>query len=943
MPPSARFARVVVLVPIDRRPPKPDKHRKLETLVDFSPERQIYTYGIPRDLRGLIAPGQVVQAPFGRGTQLGVVMELAEEAPREITVKPLGEPMTEGPALTPEQLQLALWMSRHYLAPLSECVRLILPPGFTAKTDLWVEYAPGAPIFPEELTPAQQALLLRLKKEPMSLKALREMDRRLVSQKVLGALRKEGLVQLVDRGERKRPRPKLETILTLRVPAAEAVARLTQVGRASKAAEILVWMQDQGVSAATLSGLRKALHPTKKQLEALAGRGVITLTEEAARLAIPPGKLPEAIMQVRGTLKYRPGLQALAQAPEGAMLLSDWRKAAGLGLPEARKLADWGLIELRQVDVWRDPLAGRVFHSPRPALLTEDQKRAWTKIEAALDAMIAGETHLKPDLSRPEQLVGQQPEQGPQASAQGASHFVPPPVFLLHGVTGSGKTELYLQALEKAVAAGRQGIVLVPEISLTPQTIRRFAGRFPGRVAVVHSKLTAGERYDAWRRAKEGEVDVVVGSRSALFAPFPDIGVIVVDEEHDTAYKQVRTPRYHARDAAVQLARLHGAVTLLGSATPSLESQFRARRGVYTLLTLPRRVMGHREGGEIKMLALPPVEIVDMRTELRYGNRSMFSHLLHDALNGTLARGEQAIIFLNRRGSSTFVMCRDCGYVLKCPRCHIPLTHHRGNMLICHHCNYRQPMPTVCPKCGSRRFKTFGAGTERVMDALRAEFPQARPLRWDRDVTGGKTSHEVILQDFIDHKADVLVGTQMIAKGLDLPLVTLVGVLSADTGLFLPDFRAAERSFQILTQVAGRAGRSELGGKVIFQTYHPQNYAIVAASRHDYEAFYHTEMRYRQEQGYPPYRRLTRLLYLDSSRERCEAETRRVAAALQRRADDLNMEGFGLIGPAPAFFSRERGKYRWHILFRAEDPGKVLAGVPLSPHWRIDVDPVDTL
>ncbi len=938
---SARFARVVILAPINRRPPRPDKPGKLETLVDFDPERQIYTYGIPRELRGLIAPGQVVRAPFGRGIQLGVVMSLSETAPADIKIKPLGDPMTDGPALTPQQLDLALWMSRYYLAPLSECVRLILPPGFTAKTDLWVAYAPGAPIYPDDLTPAQQALLLRLKKEAMPLKALRELDRRLVSEKVLGELRQQGLVRLVDKGALKRPKPKLETILTLRVPPEQAVARLTQVGRASKAAAILVWMQDQEAGAATLSELKKALHPTKKQLESLADKGWIALTDETVRLALSPEELPEAIMQLRGTLKYRPGVQALTAAPNGAMWLPDWRKAAGLGLPEARKLAEWGLIELTEIDVWRDPLAGRVFHSPRPALLTEDQKRAWAQIEAALDAIL-GETHLESDLSHSEQTAAQQPESGSQSSAAGASHL-PPPVFLLHGVTGSGKTELYLQALEKAVAAGRQGIVLVPEISLTPQTVRRFAGRFPGRVAVVHSKLTAGERYDAWRRAREGEVDVVVGSRSALFAPFPHIGVIVVDEEHDAAYKQIRTPRYHARDAAVQLARLHGAVTLLGSATPSLESQFRARRGLYTLLSLPRRVMGHREDGVIKMLELPPVSIVDMREELRAGNRSMFSRALHDALNETLARKEQAIIFLNRRGSATFVMCRDCGHVVKCPRCKIPLTHHRGDVLICHHCNYRQPMPRVCPKCGSRRFKTFGAGTERVMDALRAEFPQARPLRWDRDVTGGKTSHEVILQDFIDHKADVLVGTQMIAKGLDLPLVTLVGALSADTGLFLPDFRAAERSFQILMQVAGRAGRSELGGQVIFQTYHPKHYAIVAASRHDYEAFYHTEMRFRQEQAYPPYRRITRLLYLDTSRERCEQETARVAMALKRRAEALGRDDFSLIGPAPAFFSRERGKFRWHIIFRAEEPGVLLAGVQLSPHWRIDVDPVDTL
>jgi len=915
---QARFAQVVVLAPIDRRPPKIDKPGQLETLVDFDPRRQVFTYGIPRDLRGLIEPGMVVEVPFGRSKQLGLVLSLSESAPPGITVKPLGEPISEGPALTPEQMDLALWMSQHYLAPLSECVRLILPPGYTAKSDLWVEYVPGAPIFPDELTPAQQVLLLRLKKTPMRLKDLRQTDRRLVSEGVLGELRKQGLVRLVDRGKLKRPKPKLETLLTLLIPPESIDDALMRVGRASKQADALRWLAEQG-GEASLAELRKAVGVTKAQVNALVEKGLVRVEEARVALTSPPERIPEQVMTLRATHKYRAGLQTLAQAPDRAMLLSDWRQATGLTLADARRLAEWGFIELRQIDVWRDPLAGRVFHSPRPALLTEDQQRAWAAIEAALEEQVAG------DRSQ----VG-----------NGTSDS---PVFLLHGVTGSGKTEIYLRALEKTVAAGRQGIVLVPEISLTPQTIRRFAGRFPGRVAVVHSKLTPGERFDAWRRAKSGEVDVVVGSRSALFAPLPDIGLIVVDEEHDPAYKQARTPRYHARDAAVQLARLHRAVTILGSATPSLESQFKARRGLYTLLKLPRRVMGHREGGAIRMAELPPVEIVDMRAELRAGNRSMFSRSLRRALEATLARGEQAIIFLNRRGSATFVMCRDCGHVVKCPRCNVPLTHHQGDVLICHHCNYRQPLPKTCPKCGSHRFKTFGTGTERVVDALRAEFPQARPLRWDRDVTGGKTSHEAILQDFIDHKADVLVGTQMIAKGLDLPLVTLVGVLSADIGLFLPDFRAAERTFQVLMQVAGRAGRSERGGRVIFQTYHPTHYAILAASQHDYDGFYRVEMRFRQEHGYPPYRRLTRLLYLDTNRERCQQETARVAAILKRRVQELGLENVSFIGPAPAFFSKERGKYRWHILIRADDPASLLATVPLTPNWRIDVDPVDTL
>ena len=303
-----------------------------------------------------------------------------------------------------------------------------------------------------------------------------------------------------------------------------------------------------------------------------------------------------------------------------------------------------------------------------------------------------------------------------------------------------------------------------------------------------------------------------LGRVSALFTPFPRPGLIVLDEEHDNAYKQMRTPRYHARDAAIELARLAGAVVLLGSATPSLESSFQARRGVYQLLELPHRVMGHldiRSPAEAlvtqpTLIDLPPVEIIDMREELRAGNRSMFSRSLASTLAQVLARSQQVILFLNRRGSASFVLCRDCGHVMHCPRCDLPLTYHGGNLLLCHHCNHREAMPAACPKCGSRRFKEFGAGTQRVIDALAAEFPQARPLRWDRDTTGGKTSHEDILQDFIDHKADVLVGTQMIAKGLDLPLVTLVGVLSADVGLFLPELRAAEQAFQVLMQVAGR-------------------------------------------------------------------------------------------------------------------------------------------
>lgn len=923
-----RYAQIAVLLPIDRR--SAVQVQGVETLVDFNPEGQTFTYGIPADRRGVIEPGHVVWVPFGRGQQQGVVMSLAATAPEGLQIKPLGDLVAAEPALSAAHITLALWLSRHYLAPLSECVRLLLPPGFGAKSQVFVEYVPGAPIHPDDLTPTQQALLLRLRRGAMPLAELRHTDRRLTDETVLGALREKGLVRLRDRGAAQGPKAKTERRVRLAIPADQIERSLLHLGRSFKQADALAWLADHAGDAPALSELTQTMDSTVAPIKALAERGLVTIDDERrVHLALPPDRALAAAITLRGADRYRPILEALAGAGDEPVWVGWLFAEAGTDAATLKILAEAGLVDFNEAEVWRDPLAGRRFQRDTPPSLTTDQQRAWLEIEAAL------------------------------AQARGATEAPDtPPVFLLHGVTGSGKTELYLRALREVVASGGQGIVLVPEISLTPQTLNRFAARFPGRVGVVHSRLSEGERYDTWRRARQGDFDVVVGSRSALFTPFPHLGLIVVDEEHDGAYKQERTPRYHARDAAIALARMTNAIVMLGSATPSLESMFQARRGAYTLLELPRRVRGHRgldkEAATASvgaydsistgddMLDMPPVTVVDMRAELRADNRSMFSRALSQALTKTLDRGEQAILFLNRRGAASFVLCRDCGHVMHCPRCAIPLTQH-GGWLLCHHCNHRELLPALCPKCGSRRFKEFGAGTERLLAALAAEFPAARPLQWDRDTTGGKTSHEDILQDFIEHKADVLVGTQMIAKGLDLPLVTLVGVLSADLGLFLPDFRAAERVFQVLTQVAGRAGRSALGGQVIFQSYQPTHYAILAASRHDYTAFFQHEMRYRQEHGYPPYRRLVRLLYLDANRERCQQETGRVANQIKAHAKSLGLEGFELIGPAPAFFSKERDQLRWHLLFRSEDPAPLLSGVTLTPNWRIDVDPIDTL
>jgi primosomal protein N' (replication factor Y) len=537
----------------------------------------------------------------------------------------------------------------------------------------------------------------------------------------------------------------------------------------------------------------------------------------------------------------------------------------------------------------------------------------------------------------------------------------------LHGVTGSGKTEIYLRAVAEVLAQGKRAIVLVPEISLTPQTVHRFGARFGQRVAVFHSALSEGQRYDVWRQIRAGLKDVVVGPRSALFVPLPRLGLLVLDEEHDASYKQeAPPPRYHAHDAAIELARLTEATVILGSATPGLASYVRARRGEWTLLEMPRRVMGHarriadlqarynlprtrflpvrKDTAEARYMELPPVHVVDLRAELRAGNRSIFSRALQGAIDEALGQGEQVILFLNRRGTATFVLCRDCGYVAHCPRCEMPLTYH-GPLarLVCHHCDHRQPQPERCPSCGGDRIRYFGLGTERVEREVHRHWPEARTLRWDRDTARNHAAHASILHLFSTGLAHVLVGTQMIAKGLDLPLVTVVGVISADTALNLPDFRAGERTFQLLAQVAGRAGRGLLGGRVILQTYYPDHYAVVAAADHDYAAFAARELAFRREHGYPPYRRLVKLVYEHASPSRAQAEAEALAEGLRDALTRRDLPATDLIGPAPAFFARLRGRYRWQLLLRHAEPADLFRVIEIPAGWRVDVDPVSVL
>lgn len=468
--------------------------------------------------------------------------------------------------------------------------------------------------------------------------------------------------------------------------------------------------------------------------------------------------------------------------------------------------------------------------------------------------------------------------------------------YLLYGVTGSGKTEVYLQMIEYVLSKGKDAIVLIPEIALTYQTVRRFSNRFGEQVTVIHSRLSKGERYDQFERAKNGQVKVVIGPRSALFVPLKDVGLIIMDEEHESSYKSDNPPKYHARETAIERARLSGASVVLGSATPSIESFYRAEQGMYTKLTL-----SHRAAEAL----LPKVEVVDMRQELKAGNFSMFSRSLAAAIEERLYRKEQSMLFINRRGYAGFVSCRNCGYVVKCSHCDVSLKLHGKTRLICHYCGHEEALPRVCPSCGSSYIRAFGTGTEKVEEELKKRFPSARVLRMDADTTRKKGGHDAILKAFANQEADILVGTQMIVKGHDFSNVTLVGALAADMSLFEQDFRAAEKTYDLLTQAAGRAGRAEKPGEMIIQTYQPEQYSIKAAAYKDYEAFYKEEIAYRRLLSYPPAAHmLVVFLAADTSVEVTDAADR--VASYLKEIDEKLM----VIGPSEASIYKVQDVYR---------------------------------
>ncbi|HEY8415616.1 MAG TPA: primosomal protein N' [Thermaerobacter sp.] len=673
------------------------------------------------------------------------------------------------------------------------------------------------------------------------------------------------------------------------------------------------------------------LTPALIELARWMERRYLCLFVQALRAMLPPGArgervrlAPQRWVRLRADAgEIRAELEKLrARAPRQAALLDLLLKAgelpqsrllrqAGASHGSLKALVDRGWVEIDE----REPapgLAGPLPPRDVPPPLTEEQAEACRRLGESLRG------------------------RGPR-------------VTLLHGVTGSGKTEVYLRAIAQVLAAGRGAICLVPEIALTPQTVARFRARFGDRVAVLHSAMSATERLGAWRRIRAGRHPVVVGARSAVFAPLPDLGLVIVDEEHETSYKQEETPRYHAREVALARAGIEGAAVILGSATPSVETYYRARSGEIGLLRLSRRVADR---------PLPAVEVVDMRREFEAGNRSIFSRRLHRLIEERLASRQQVLLFLNRRGYHTVLLCRECGFVLRCPHCDVSLTYHQlpsGRMQCrCHYCDHRQVPPTVCPGCGGRTIRPFGLGTQRVEEHARRLFPGARIQRMDADVTARRGTHEAIYRRFAAGQIDILIGTQMIAKGWDVPGVTLVGVVSADTALHMPDFRRHERTFALLEQVAGRAGRGPEPGVVVIQTYTPEHYCLEAVRNHDYEAFFAREIEERRELSFPPFSHLVRAVVAGTDRKAVERAATGLAAAWREEVAARGVPGGQVTPAAPAPIERLRGRWRWHVLARAGEREGLLAATRAAaarvrPSWpegvllQLDADPVSML
>lgn len=565
--------------------------------------------------------------------------------------------------------------------------------------------------------------------------------------------------------------------------------------------------------------------------------------------------------------KQKELLHALQKIEDQWMTKKEFQEQFDLSAQTVQTGVNKRWLKEEEKEVYRDPLKNHHFSQTENKQLNDAQTEAFNQVKEAIEN---NEHH----------------------------------VFLLKGVTGSGKTEVYLQLIGDVLKKGKTALMLVPEIALTPQMVRHFKERFGNDVAVMHSGLSAGEKYDEWRKIKRGEAHVVVGARSSIFSPVENLGIVIIDEEHETTYKQEDNPRYHARNVAIYRGKYNQCPVILGSATPSLESRARAQKNVYKLLELPDR---------INAKAMPEVQIVDMREEFQENNRGNFSRVLQEKIQDRLQKKEQSVLLLNRRGYSSFIMCRDCGYVLECPNCDISMTFHMDTKgMKCHYCGHEKPVPKTCPKCAGHQFRYYGTGTQKIEKELNELFPEARIIRMDVDTTRKKGAHEKLLDAFGKGKADILLGTQMIAKGLDFPNITLVGVINADTSLNLPDFRSSEKTFQLLTQVSGRAGRADLVGEVIVQTFNPEHYAIEYAKHHNYDGFYRQEMVLRHHGGYPPYYFTTQITVSDADEKKAQVKIYEINAMIRKQMG----EGTIVLGPSKSSIAKMNNRYYFQLLVK---------------------------
>jgi primosomal protein N' (replication factor Y) len=861
----------------------------LTSAASWDNERQLLTYLVPDDLEDALQVGLLVAAPYGERLIEGIVWAVrdmqADEWSDEVDLRPLRAILDPEPVLLPHQRALAEWMAEYYVTPLAQVAQAMLPPGLMRRSQfvlrLTEEYYNGA----DET--AEQGASLRLRA-------------------LLGLLHAEGEIDVERLKKLLGPKKAKEVLKEVRTSKLVVRDAQLQTPRARPRIQRIVRLVAQG------EALEQWRRPLEERVQALPVVPAHThsgpahpRSGRAQRESVNPWGAPAAtatlapVTQDKALLLAQRQLAAVDLLQQSINTSRPWTrgalcKASGLTPHQLQRMVDEQIIAVEAQEIRRNPLQGHNIPASAPLKLTPDQQRALQSIQDA-------------PTGRP---------------------------VLLHGVTGSGKTEVYLQALAAIIAQGRRGIVLVPEIALTTQAVQRVAARFPERVAVIHSELSVGERYDEWRRIRTGQVDIVIGSRSALFAPLPDLGMIIVDEEHEPAYKQSEfKPTYHARETAIMLGRLLHIPVVLGSATPSIETFYHAQQGDYQLVELPGRIGA----------ALPPVEIIDLRNELHAGNTSIISRRLQEELERVLKRGQQAILFLNRRGAASCVLCRDCGFVALCDRCDIPLTYHATErILLCHYCGRQGKVLHFCPLCHSSSIRYFGLGTEKVQHTIQRSFPTARLLRWDRDTARNRHAHEQLLDRFANREADILIGTQMIAKGLDLPGVTLVGVVSADIALNLPDYAAPERAFTLLTQVAGRAGRGAEPGRVIVQTFSPQHFCIDTASRHDYHEFYAAEIEARQRYGYPPFRHFVKFTYRHEERRRSQNEAMLLYERLCEWIERLGLHNTDIVGPAPALMERVRGQYHWQMIARGPDLHQLLRVID-APGWEIDIDPVSAL